>query len=50
MGDGARWGGPDGEREADVTVEDRLLHAEEEVERAAGVDRSGGEEAWPHWS
>lgn len=31
MGDGARLGRPDGEREADVTAGDRLLHAEEEV-------------------
>lgn len=48
MCDGARWGGLT-EREADVTVGDRLLHAEEEVGRVAGVDRSreGGSVAPP---
>lgn len=46
---GLNWGGLT-EREADVTVDDRLLHGEEEVERVAGVDRLGGEEAWPHRS
>lgn len=41
-------GRPDGEREADVTVGDRLLHGEEEVGRVAGVDRSGvGRERGP---